>query len=192
MRTFVFLGTLMVLLCVGASTAAGGQRYSASHHGHYRGYDDYSSYSWGVSFGYPSPYWRGYGYYPPYAPGYPYGYGPWYGPSYGPGYGTSYLPGLAGSIGLGYSSGGHDAYSLFFSLPLYFGPSYQPAYPAPAPAPVAAPAQGATRQVLSDCLQTREYQTEIVIDGQPVPAYGTACLQADGSWRIVSGPFAAD
>jgi surface antigen len=57
---------------------------------------------------------------------------------------------------------------------------------------VAAPAQGATRQVLSDCLQTREYQTEIVIDGQPVPAYGTACLQADGSWKIVSGPFAAD
>jgi surface antigen len=28
-----------------------------------------------------------------------------------------------------------------------------------------------------------------VIDGQAVPAYGTACLQADGSWKIISGPF---
>lgn len=81
--------------------AAGGWPWR-NPNGHYLGYDDYSSYSWGVSFGYPSPYWHGYGYYPPFAPGYPYGY------------------------------------------------------------------------------------------GQPLPAYGTACLQADGSWKIVSGPFAVD
>jgi surface antigen len=59
--------------------------------------------------------------------------------------------------------------------------------PAPAPAP-----QVVTREVYSDCTPTREYQTEIVIDGQVVPAWGTACLQADGSWRMLSGPFAEE
>lgn len=37
------------------------------------------------------------------------------------------------------------------------------------------------------CLQTREYQTTVVIGGQPREAYGTACLQADGSW--LKGPM---
>ncbi|MBW2043158.1 MAG: hypothetical protein JRI76_14205 [Deltaproteobacteria bacterium] len=32
------------------------------------------------------------------------------------------------------------------------------------------------------CLQTREYTTTIVIGGKEVPAYGTKCLQPDGSW----------
>ncbi len=35
----------------------------------------------------------------------------------------------------------------------------------------------------SGCLQEREYQTTVVIDGKEVEAYGTACLQPDGSWR---------
>ncbi len=33
------------------------------------------------------------------------------------------------------------------------------------------------------CLQEREYQTTVVIGGKEVAAYGTACLQPDGSWR---------
>jgi hypothetical protein len=32
------------------------------------------------------------------------------------------------------------------------------------------------------CLQEREYQTTVVVGGRKVPAYGTACLQPDGSW----------
>ncbi len=32
----------------------------------------------------------------------------------------------------------------------------------------------------------REFQTEFTIDGQQEQGYGTACRQADGSWRIVS------
>lgn len=36
------------------------------------------------------------------------------------------------------------------------------------------------------CLQTREYQTTVVIGGAPREAYGTACLQPDGSW--LQGP----
>ncbi len=43
--------------------------------------------------------------------------------------------------------------------------------PPPAPAPAG-----------RSCLQEREYQTVITIDGQPVPAWGTACLQPDGTW----------
>ena len=32
------------------------------------------------------------------------------------------------------------------------------------------------------CLQTREYTTTIVIEGESVEAYGTKCLKPDGSW----------
>ncbi len=31
----------------------------------------------------------------------------------------------------------------------------------------------------------REYQTTVSVGGAAQPGYGTACLQADGSWRIV-------
>ncbi len=31
----------------------------------------------------------------------------------------------------------------------------------------------------------REYSGTITIDGQEQRSYGTACLQPDGSWRIV-------
>jgi hypothetical protein len=33
------------------------------------------------------------------------------------------------------------------------------------------------------CLQEREYQNKVVVGGKTVDAYGTACLQPDGSWR---------
>jgi surface antigen len=32
----------------------------------------------------------------------------------------------------------------------------------------------------------REYQTQVVIDGRTQNAYGTACRQPDGSWRVVN------
>jgi len=38
-------------------------------------------------------------------------------------------------------------------------------------------------QTQSSCLQEREYQTVVVIGGQERNAYGTACLQPDGSWK---------
>lgn len=40
------------------------------------------------------------------------------------------------------------------------------------------------------CLQEREYQTTVVVGGREVDAYGTACLQPDGSWKR-SPPVAA-
>ena len=48
----------------------------------------------------------------------------------------------------------------------------------PAPVAQAAPAAGSP----STCQMTREYQTEIMVGGRLVPAYGQACLQPDGSW----------
>lgn len=76
-----------------------------------------------------------------------------------------------------------------FTFPLVVGapPAYYPppayaypVYPAyPPPVAVAAPrASGAP--------YCREYQATSTIDGRPQPVYGTACRQADGTWRIVS------
>jgi surface antigen len=31
----------------------------------------------------------------------------------------------------------------------------------------------------------REFQRDIIIDGKPERAYGTACLQPDGTWKIM-------
>lgn len=57
-------------------------------------------------------------------------------------------------------------------------------YPQPAYNPNLPPAgQGGS------CLQTREYQTTVIIGGTPRDAYGTACLQPDGSW--LQGPAIA-
>lgn len=53
--------------------------------------------------------------------------------------------------------------------------------------------QGNTGGVVSqnsNCLQTREYQTVIVIGGEEKDAYGTACLMPDGAWTY--GPPTAE
>ena len=153
-----FTVLLTAALLAGMTSAwAGGPRHHRHHHGH-------SSVSWGVSFGYPSPGWPAsrpaYGYYPGWGPG----------------------PAYAGSIGIGYGSGGHHgSWGLGLTLPLYVGPRYAP----PPPAVVVPSTQAASRQPTADCLQVREYQTEIVVGGRTVPAYGDACLQPDGSWKIV-------
>ena len=34
----------------------------------------------------------------------------------------------------------------------------------------------------STCLQEREYQMKVIVGGKEAQAYGTACLQPDGSW----------
>jgi surface antigen len=43
-----------------------------------------------------------------------------------------------------------------------------------------------TRTGYTETGQTcREFQTTVTVGGQPEQAYGTACQQSDGSWRIV-------
>lgn len=34
--------------------------------------------------------------------------------------------------------------------------------------------------------QCREYQSRAMVGGRSQPVYGTACLQSDGTWRIVN------
>jgi hypothetical protein len=50
------------------------------------------------------------------------------------------------------------------------------------PAASAYPATDTYRYSDNSCLQEREYQTTVVVGGKQVEAYGTACLQPDGSW----------
>ena len=69
-------------------------------------------------------------------------------------------------------------YNHYYDTPRYEDPAYTNVAPAPAPAPVAAPAPKEE--------YCREYTREVIVDGQPAQAYGQACRQPDGSWRIVS------
>lgn len=66
---------------------------------------------------------------------------------------------------------------------------YEAKQPRYAPAPEAGQAYG---QIASSCVQTREYQTTIVIAGEEKDAYGTACLQPDGSWVLGAPQMALD
>lgn len=75
----------------------------------------------------------------------------------------------------------HDRFffhSFFFFGTEVFAPIPVALYPwLPYPAYVFAAAPG------SSCYQ---YQTTLSIEGKLVPAWGTACLQPDGTWRSVS------
>lgn len=50
------------------------------------------------------------------------------------------------------------------------------------PPPMVSVRPPGTRILSATC---REYTNTVMIDGQPVSAYGRACLQPDGSWRLV-------
>ncbi|MDT8319301.1 MAG: hypothetical protein RQ826_02110 [Xanthomonadales bacterium] len=176
-RTPILIAAFLLTALLGGSGAAWA---GGPHHGGHRGYDDHYRFSLGLNRGYP----------PPYAAR----YGPRHGHDRGyyRGYGAPYSPAWGGRIGFGYRSGYHDSYSLFFSLPLYLEPRYRPAPAALQPAAAAPVVKTVPRAPAAECLQTREYQTTIEIGGRTVPAYGTACLQADGDWKVISGPFAAE
>jgi hypothetical protein len=70
----------------------------------------------------------------------------------------------------------------------YYPPPPPPVYYAPPPAayappPVAyVPPAPAAPAMAQTC---REYQSTVTINGTPQATFGTACLQPDGSWRIV-------
>lgn len=55
-------------------------------------------------------------------------------------------------------------------------------YP-PSAQPNAYPATDSYSYSDSSCLQEREYTTTVRVGGRNVEAYGTACLQPDGSWK---------
>ncbi|GAB4136241.1 MAG: hypothetical protein Kow00104_20200 [Rhodothalassiaceae bacterium] len=96
------------------------------------------------------------------------------------------------SVYRGYDS--RDA--IIYGSPGYYGaPSaarqvYEARAPRYAPPPEAV--AGAGSQVASSCVQTREYQTTVVIAGEEREAYGTACLQPDGAWVLGAPQFAPE
>ena len=57
-------------------------------------------------------------------------------------------------------------------------PSPYPAVSAPYPTTLPYNTGGSA----STCLQAREYQMKVMVGGKAADAYGTACLQPDGSW----------
>ncbi len=65
----------------------------------------------------------------------------------------------------------------YYAPPAYYYPPPAYAPPAYAPAPSAAPSATAS--------QCREYTSTQIIGGRPQQLVGTACLQPDGSWRIM-------
>jgi hypothetical protein len=84
----------------------------------------------------------------------------------------------------------HSSFFFGFGFPVggYYGPSYYaPAYAYPPPyayGPAYAYAPPAPQyQTQGYC---REFQTTIVVDGQPQDAHGTACQQPDGSWQVMN------
>ena len=72
-----------------------------------------------------------------------------------------------------------------YGYPYYAPP---PVYPAPAQLPPSAampdqPSYTARQEQPEYC---REYTKKVLVDGKEEMAYGTACLQDDGRWRIMN------
>ncbi len=113
---------------------------------------------------YRGPYYRGPYYRDPYyrAP-YPYHHGPYYGPP--PRH---------------WESRGEVEMLMVYPPPPPPGP--QVVYVPSAPIQAAPASDPFTDQQGRYC---REYQSMIMVNGQPQPSYGTACRMPDGQWRIV-------
>ena len=93
-----------------------------------------------------------------------------------------------GGVFLGFDFVGPPAY--YYPPPYYYAPPppvvyapppvygyAPPVYSAPPAAPVYQSRGGQT---------CREYQTTVTVDGRAQPGYGTACLQPDGTWRMIN------
>ena len=98
-------------------------------------------------------------YYDPYPYGPAYAYPPAY--AYGP---PPYAYGGGGTAPYAYGGGGYDQ-----------EPNYDYGYES-------GPYSDSGSGNGPNC---REFQTTVVIDGQPQSAHGTACQQPDGSWAVV-------
>lgn len=71
--------------------------------------------------------------------------------------------------------------------PYYYAPPPPVVYAPPPPIYVPPPAQTAmpAPPPQTQSQTCREYQSTAIIDGRPQQTYGTACLQPDGTWRII-------
>ncbi len=97
-------------------------------------------------------------------------------------------------IGIGgyYPAYGHHHHRHYYAPPpvvMYPAPPVVVYEPPPrvvyAPSPYVAADPAGPMYRSGDGRQCREYQSTVMIGGRPQSSYGTACLQADGTWRIV-------
>ncbi len=90
----------------------------------------------------------------------------------------------------GYYGGWGYPYPAYYGYPAaaYYPPVAPTAYVSQAPTLAPASAQMAPVQVApaqtGDSSNCREYQTRVTIGGRQETAFGYACRQADGSWRV--------
>ncbi len=101
-----------------------------------------------------------------------------------------------GGFSVGVYGGGYYPYPphyyyrprYYYAPPYYYYPPPQPPaviyVPAPIPAPSAPAATTSSVPTVSQA-NCREYESTTTIDGRPQKIVGTACLQPDGSWRII-------
>jgi hypothetical protein len=76
----------------------------------------------------------------------------------------------------------HHHFIGFFDY-WYPYPGYY-AHPGPTVLPAEPPTEIRLSKPVPGSDNCREYQTTIVVDGKSQPAYGKACRQADGAWRV--------
>jgi hypothetical protein len=95
----------------------------------------------------------------------------------------------SGFFSFGFSSPAYGYYDPYPYAPAYtYPPAYEPPYDPYDDEPMyyddgsyqSSPSRS------DDGSYCREFQTTIVIDGRPERAFGTACLQPDGSWAVVN------
>ncbi len=99
-----------------------------------------------------------------------------------------------GGFGISVYGGGHYGYApYYYHRPrYYYPPPYYYYYPPPPPAVIyVPPPPPPATQTIAPSVPTasqancREYESTTTIDGRPQKIVGTACLQPDGSWRII-------
>jgi hypothetical protein len=102
---------------------------------------------------------------------------------------------LAAALALGAAAAAHaqtplsgPPSSASTVAPPWQNPDSPPPGAAPPPPPAVAPPRtlGTVSPIRGPARpECREFEQTVVIDGKPQNAYGTACRQADGSWKIV-------
>jgi len=84
-------------------------------------------------------------------------------------------------FGLLLGSAIESSYERRYQEPAYYGPP--PGYRPVPQAVYSEPPITVAERPAGACLQEREYQTKVIVNGRKVDAYGVACLQPDGSWH---------
>ncbi len=107
---------------------------------------------------------------------------------YGFGYGYGYPYGHYRHRDYGYPYRYRHSYGYRSYRPgyTYVRPYYADQEYAPSRSPPPPPAPAAAARPPYDTSFCREYTRQIIVDGEGQTAFGTACRQSDGTWRILN------